>query len=218
MALSKFNFNSFDVTTVASAGLGFNASANGFSTINPGSMTLIKTITASSDSAVNFVHGSSDVVLDSTYPIYLFKIINVHVANNDAHFRVNFSIDSGSNYNVAKTTTYFRAQHTETGSSSFSYNDLDQANGTDYTGLSDSLMNANDASSSGEMYLFNPSSTTFVKHFLGKFNAMAHANFSGTGYSSGYMNTTSAINAVSFKHSSGNIDSGTFKLYGIKDS
>ena len=87
-----------------------------------------------------------------------------------------------------------------------------------FTGLSDSLMNANDASSSGEMYLFNPASTTFVKHFLGRFNAMGHANFSGNGYSAGYINTTSAVNGVSFKHSSGNIDSGTFKLYGIKDS
>ena len=78
MALSKFNFNSFDVTTAASTGLGFNASANGFSTINPGAMTLIKTVTASNASGIEFVHGSSDVVLDSTYPVYLFKFINIH--------------------------------------------------------------------------------------------------------------------------------------------
>ena len=194
------------------------ADAGAFS-VGLGSMTLIKTVTASSSATVNFVHGASSVVLNDTYPIYVFKLTDIHVANNDAHFTVNFSIDSGSNYNVTKTTAYFRAQGSENGSgSNVAYNDLDQAQGTGYTGLSDSLMNANDASSSGEMYLFNPASTTFVKHFLGRFNAMGHANFAGTGYSAGYINTTSAVNGVSFKHSSGNIDSGTFKLYGIKDS
>ena len=199
-----------NAVTIADAGA-FSASL--------GAMTLIKTITASSSATVNFVHGASSVVLDGTYPIYVFKITNIHVANNDAHFTVNFSIDGGTNYNVVKTTTYFRAQGSENGNgSNISYNDLDQANGTDYTGLSDSLMNANDASSSGEMYLFNPASTTFVKHFIGRFNAMGHADFAGTGGSAGYINSTSAVNAVSFKHSSGNIDSGTFKLYGIKDS
>ena len=99
MALTKFNFNSFDVTSAASKGLGFNASANGFSTIDPGAMTLIKTLTASSDSTLSFVHGSSDVVLDSTYPIYLFKFINVHPSSTDVNgesFKFNFSIDSGS--------------------------------------------------------------------------------------------------------------------------
>ena len=194
------------------------ADAGAFS-VSLGAMTLIKTVTASSSATVNFVDGASSVVLDDTYPIYLFKITNIHVASNDAHFRVNFSIDGGSNYNVAKTTTYARAQNTESASNgNFTYNDLDQANGTDYTGLSDSLMNANDASSSGEMYLFNPASTTFNKCFLGRFSAMAHADFAGTGYSAGYVNSASAVNAVSFKHSTGNIDSGTFKLYGIKDS
>jgi hypothetical protein len=102
MALSKFNFNSFDVTSVASTGLGFNASANGFSTINPGAMTLIKTLTASSSSTISFVHGSSDVVFDSTYPLYLFKFINIHPASNDYHFQMNLTADSGSNYNVEK--------------------------------------------------------------------------------------------------------------------
>ena len=199
-----------NATTIADAGA--------FS-VSLGAMTLIKTVNASSSATVNFVHGASSVVLDGTYPIYLFKITNIHVASNDAHFRVNFSVDGGSNYNASKTTTYFRAQGSENGNgSNISYNDLDQANGTDYTGLSDSLMNANDASSSGEMYLFNPASTTFVKHFIGRFNAMGHADFAGTGGSAGYINSTSAVNAVSFKHSSGNIDSGTFKLYGIKDS
>ena len=115
MALTKFNFNSFDVTSAASTGLGFNASANGFSTINPGAMTLIKTLTASSDSTLSFVHGSSDVVLDNTYKTYVFKFINCHPGDNGPNLNVNFSIDTGSNYNVTKTTTFFHSRHDEDG-------------------------------------------------------------------------------------------------------
>ena len=108
MALTKFNFNSFDVTSAASKGLGFNASANGFSTIDPGSMTLIKTLTASSSATLSFVDGSSDVVLDNTYPVYMFKFINIHPASNDYDFKFNLSADTGSNYNVTKTDNVFR--------------------------------------------------------------------------------------------------------------
>ena len=199
-----------NATTIADAGA--------FS-VSLGAMTLIKTVTASSSATVNFVHGASSVVLNDTYPIYVFKLTDIHVANNDAHFTVNFSIDSGSNYNVTKTTAYFRAQGAENGSgSNVSYNDLDQAQGTGYTGLSDSLMNANDASSSGEMYLFNPSSTTFVKHFIARTNVYLAHNVSQTQYVAGYCNVTAAIDGVKFEFTSGNIETGIIKLYGIKDS
>ena len=104
MALTKFNYNSFDLTTAASKGLAFNSSANGFSTSSSTAMTLIKTLTASSSGTLAFVDGSSDVVLDNTYPIYLFKFINIHPGTDSKNFKVNFSIDSGSNYNVTKTT------------------------------------------------------------------------------------------------------------------
>ena len=108
MALTKYNFNSFDVTSAASTSLGFNASANGFATISPGSMTLIKTITASSSSTVNFVNGSSDVVLDSTYPIYVVKIISANIQTDNQDIVVNFSDDTSSHsYNLTKTDTYF---------------------------------------------------------------------------------------------------------------
>ena len=100
MALTKFNFNSFDVTTAASKGLGFNASANGFSTIEDTSIVLIKTITASSNSTISFVDGSSDVVLDNTYPVYMFKFINCHPASNNVYLDFQGSTDSGSNYNT----------------------------------------------------------------------------------------------------------------------
>ena len=220
MALSKFNFNSFDVTTAASAGLGFNASANGFSTISPGAMTLIKTLTASSSANLSFVDGSSDVVLDSTYPIYLFKFISIHPANNDAILQFNLSTDSGSNYNVAKTSTYFRALHNEGGSSTnlVYQTSHDLAQGTGMQDLAQGIGNDNDQCTVGTLHLFNPSSTTFVKNFTSRFNTYEGSDFSIDQYCGGYGNTASAIDAVKFAMSSGNIDAGTIKLYGIKDS
>jgi len=102
MALTKFNFNSFDLTTVASTGLAFNSSANGFDTAAAGAMTLISTNTISSGvSSSSFTSG-----IDSTYDTYVFKIINCHPAS-DAHFTFNGSTDGGSNYNVTKTSTNF---------------------------------------------------------------------------------------------------------------
>ena len=220
MALTKYNFNSFDVTSAASKALRFNSSANGFATISPGSMTHIKTLTASSSANLSFVNGSSDVVLDSTYPVYLFKFINLHPATNDYHFMLNFSIDSGSNYNVTKTTTYFRARHKEDDNTAeLGYSSgFDITQGTGDVHIFDSVSTNNDASWSGEMYLFNPSSTTFVKHFTSRIQGMSNSPLSNDVYSAGYANTTSAVNGVKFLVNSGNIDAGTIKLYGIKDS
>ena len=222
MALTKFNFNSFDVTTAASKGLGFNASANGFSTIDPGAMTHIKTLTASSSGTLSFVDGSSDVVLDNTYPIYLFKFINIHPATDQVNFQFNMSADTGSNYNVTKTTTFFESFHREDdGGTSLGYMTAkDLAQGTGFQDLIGILGNNNDDNCNGELYLFNPSSTTFVKNFISRLSGNYR---SGLGaeidhYAAGYGNTTSAVDAIQFKMSSGNIDSGTIKLYGIKDS
>ena len=215
MALTKFNFNSFDVTSAASKGLGFNASANGFSTIDPGAMTLISTTTASSDSTVDITSG-----IDSTYPVYLFKIINVHGATDDTQFKFQGNVSGESGFNETITSTYFKAGQNEAGD----YTILgygagsDQAQGTNYQTISENMGNANDECGSGELYLFNPSSTTFVKHFLVKFQHQQHASQSYQSYVGGFFNTTSAIDEISFKFASGNIDSGTFKLYGIRDS
>ena len=219
MALTKFNFNSFDVTSAASKGLGFNASANGFSTIDPGSMTLIKTLTASSSATLSFVDGSSDVVLDNTYPTYVFKFINIH-PSTAAQLKCNFSVDGGSNYNVTKTTTSFVAQHLENGTyPTLTYQAVrDLAQSTSDMFISSSLVADNDGNFCGSMTLFNPSSTTFVKHFISRGNSMNTDPGSVDDYFAGYGNTTSAINAVIFKMSSGNIDAGTIKLYGISDS
>ena len=219
MALTKYNFNSFDVTSAASKALGFNSSANGFATIDAGSMTLIKTLTASSSANLSFVDGSSSVVLDNTYPVYLFKFINIHPATDGELFQVNFR-DGGSSYDATKTSTYFYAQHGEDGNNgeivySGTY---DLAQSTSAQSINDIAGNANDESISGEMYLFNPSSTTFVKHFIARSHYSGHDEQSRDDFIAGYCNVTAAIDGVQFSFASGNIDAGTIKLYGIKDS
>ena len=207
MALVKHNNNSISaVTSMAS--------------LTTGSMTLIKEQTASSSASISFVDGSSDVVLDSTYPIYLFKIINCHPSNDEVDFSFQGSTNSGSSYGVTMTSTGFSAYHKEDGSSSgVGYeSQLDQAQGTGFHQLSYDTSNDNDHVISGELFLFSPSSTTFVKHFLARTSNNHYNNFELDTYSGGYFNTTSAINGIQFKFGSGNIDAGTIKLYGIKDS
>jgi hypothetical protein len=220
VALTKYNYNSFDLTTAASKGLAFNSNANGFETSSAGSMTLIKTLTASNSANLSFVHGSSSVVLDNTYPVYLFKFINIHTASDNQKLQFNMSTDSGSNYNVAKTTTCVQHYHYENDVEAvFAYDtgdDAAQATGN-ITLTAAGIGSDNDESLSGEMYLFNPSSTAFVKHFLITVNVHINALSLQT-IMGGHGNTSSAIDAIKFLPASGNIDSGTIKLYGIKDS
>ena len=211
MSLVKHNNNSISaVTSMAS--------------LTTGSMTLIKEQTASSSASISFVDGTSDVVLDSTYPIYKFEFINCHPASNSVTFRFNLSTDGGSNYNVTKTTTAFVSLNAENDSASaLGYQtNWDLAQSTSDQILVTTMNTASDESASGTMYLFNPSSTTFVKHFIATsnfiYNDTVSAIFSQNWFVAGYGNTTSAINGVRFQMSSGNIDSGTIKLYGIKDS
>ena len=184
------------------------------------SLTHIKTLTASSSDTLSFVDGSSDVVLDSTYPIYLFKFINIHPETNSKELRFNGSTDSGSNYNVTKTSTSFEVAHYEDASlTNFRYRtDQDQAQSTAFHPLIADIGNLDDECAVGSMYLFNPSSTTFVKNFIIEFQNYVANNQSQQNFSGGYFNTTSAVDAIQFKMNTGNIDSGTIKLYGIKDS
>ena len=182
-----------------------------------GTMKLIKTLTASSSGTLSFVDGTSDVVLDNTYRTYFFKFINIHCATDDTHFEFNMSIDAGSNYNVAKTTTFFLAQHSENDDTAqVAYNaSFDLAQGTGFQSLAINQGNANDEGISGELWLFGLSSTTFVKHFMSNVNNVAYVDRSFNNYSAGYGNTTSAVDAIQFKQSSGNIDAGDICLYGI---
>jgi len=207
MALVKYNNNSISAVTSASS-------------IPSGAMTHIKTLTASSSATLSFVDGSSDVVLDNTYPIYVFKFINIHPASDDISFQFQGSTNSGSSYGVTITSTHFRATHGEDGSSgALAYiTGGDLAQSTSYQLLAGSVGNDADQNLGGELFIYNPSSTTFVKHFTGNFQSIAHSNRTNNQYPAGYFNSTSALNAFNFKFSSGNIDSGSIKLYGIKDS
>jgi len=207
MALVKYNNNS--LSAITSTGL------------TAGAMTLIKSQTASSSSTISFVDGTSDVVLDSTYPIYLFKFINCHPGTDNANFTFNGSIDAGSNYNVTKTTSLFRAYHYEDGSTGAGMGyrtSQDIAQGTGFQDLTDSIGNDNDSSMSGKLWLFSPSSTTYVKHFMAETMSVYQDTLAWHGFIAGYFNDTNDIDAIQFKMDDGNIDAGTIKLYGIKDS
>ena len=220
MALTKYNYNSFDVTPVASKAVGFNSGANGLTTVTEGSMVLIKTLTASSSATISFVDGTSDVVLDNTYPIYLFKFVNAHPETNSVDLQFNGSSDTGSNYNVTKTTTAFQAYQTESGAAtSLMYEpSQDIAQGTGFQGFFSYVGNDNDQSVSGELYVFAPSSSTFNKNFFSRTSTYTANNHCYDTYSSGYFNTATPITRFNFKYTGDTIDSGTIKLYGLQAS
>ena len=198
-------------------------SATAFGSITGlGSMVFIKKQTASSSSTISFVDGTSDVVLDDTYKEYLFTFNNIHPSNDETGFHFNLSTDTGSNYNVTKTSTFINAYHGESdsyvGGGGVGYNTgFDLAQSTGVQRLSGDTDADNDTAMSGEMWLFSPSSTTYVKHFMTITNQVSTA-YSQEVFIAGYGNTSSAINAIQFSQNSGTIQSGTFKLYGIKDS
>ena len=186
-----------------------------FANASGGTLTLLSTQTASASATISFTTG-----LDSTYDEYIFKFINIHPATDGAEFQFNLSTDSGSNYNVTKTTTFFRAYHDEADTTTtLQYlADSDLAQSTGYQLFLREIGNDNDQSGSGILTLFNPSSTTYVKHFIATGNVAMAANYTMNYYIAGYGNTTSAINAIRFQFTSGNIDDGIIKLYGVKKS
>ena len=188
-------------------------------TLPTGALTLINTTTISAGtSSVSFTSG-----IDSTYDSYIFKFINIHPSRNDDDFAINFSTDGGSNYNVTKTTSLFRAYHFENDSAAvLQYQSAqDLAQSTAFQQLTDNLGNGADESMSGTLQLFNPSSTTFVKHFISRTSGYYEGDANFDYYIAGYANTTSAINAVQFQmqddsnNARGNIDDGIIKLYGV---
>ena len=185
-----------------------------------GAWTFIKKLTASSDSSLSFVDGTSDVVLDSTYKEYIFYFVNLHPAS-DANFTFNGSTDGGSNYNVTKTSTNFRAYHAESGSAAeVSYRtgaDLAQSTSYEILDADGSVSTHSDSGFCGYLHLFNPADTTFVKHYISVTNGMVSGEASQTSnnYNAGYMNTTSAVDAIDFKFASGDIDAGSIFLHGL---
>ena len=203
MALVKYNNNSISSVTALGS-------------LSSGDMNLITTNTISSGvSSSSFTSN-----INSTYDTYLFKFINIHPASNNVTWSVNFR-DGGADFDATKTTTNFLANHTEAGGGAgLSYStSQDLAQSTNYAPFNENTYGTDaDASLCGEMFLFAPSSTTFIKHFIIRNTHMATNPGSRQDYSAGYCNVTAAIDGVDFKFSSGNIDSGVIKMYGLSKS
>ena len=183
------------------------------SAVSGGAMTLLETQTASSSATLSF---TSDI--DDTYDEYVFKFYNIHPATNGVD--LTFQSDTGTNtsYNQTMTTTAFYSENTEAdggGGSAYSTG-RDQAQGTAFQQISDDIGNGNDECTSGSLTIFSPSSGTFVKHFISLVNGYHEGNYSQAWHHAGYFNTTTALTRFQFKMSSGNIDAGVIKLYGIK--
>ena len=200
MALLFANNNSLSAITTKPSGLSGSA------------MTLLSTQTASSSATISFTSG-----IDSTYDEYVFKFIDIHPATDEAYLTFQGNAAGGSGYNETITSTDFRAYNAEDGSATaLQYSAaFDQAQGTSFQPITQEIGNDNDQCASGTLQIFAPSDTTFVKHFLSASQYSWAGDYSMRDFTAGYFNTTSAIDEIQFKMSSGNIDSGVIKLYGI---
>jgi len=177
-----------------------------------GAWNFIAKQTASADATINFTSG-----IDSTYKEYIFTFNNIHPETDNQDIQFNASVDSGSSYDVAKTTSTFQAQHDEADSeTALQYNtDRDLAQGTGAQRFSLQIGNANDECVAGTLHIFSPSDTTFVKHYSAIVNGYNGSDYSQQLFTGGYMNTTSAVDAIQFSFQSGDIDAGSISLYGI---
>ena len=203
MALVKYNNRSIlNVTALDS--------------IASGGMNLITTNTISSGVSSSSFTSS----IDSTYDTYIFKYINMHPATDATELQFQVSTNGGSSYGVDITSTAFQAYHIEGDNSQgvAYYTADDLAQSTNFQNLCNNVGNGNDESMSGTLYLFNPSSTTFVKHWMNNSHSYSGGDFALNGFQAGHFNTTSAVNAVQFKMTGGNIDSGVIKMYGLSKS
>jgi hypothetical protein len=198
-------------TLFTSDGAGTLSSVN--SALAPAGPILISTHTASGSSSIEITSG-----IDSTYDEYMFVFTDINPATDNVKFQFNGSDDASSHtYDITKTTTYFDAQHTEAGPYGAIYykTNHDLAQSTGYQSLGYELGSDADQCLAGELHLFNPASTTYVKHFYYVGNYSQNAEYTLNPYVAGYFNTTSAITALNFKMNSGNFD-GVIQMYGIK--
>ena len=182
--------------------------------VSGGALTLLETQTASSSATIDFTSG-----IDNTYDSYIFKFIDIHPETDDTSLTFQVSTNSGSSYGVNITSTVFQAYHDEgdIDTNLRYWTDHDLAQSTSFQPLLLRLSNDNDHGNAGTLQIFNPSSTTFVKHFISNVQTVYYytAGYSMNNYVAGYVNSTSALDAVQFKMSSGNIDAGIIKLYGV---
>jgi len=213
-AIARNAANNITTAGVFTSGAITNSSVTGITVLANASdgITFISSQTASNSASLSFTSG-----LDSTYKAYKFVFVNINPATDNVQFEFNMSTDSGSNYNVTKTTTYFYAYLFEnnTGGVLTYEGSYDLAQSTSFQTLSNNVGSGADECCVGTLTLFNPSSTTYVKHFISNTNQYDRADGSVNTFIAGYGNTTSAVNAIRFQMSSGNFD-GTIYLYGIK--
>ena len=213
MALSKVDYNSLNVTAAASKALKWNSGADGFETGDvAGALVLLDTFTSDgSDSTATFASN-----IDSTYKEYIFKFFNIHPETDNKDFGVQFR-DGGSSYDATITTTYFHAVHQEDdGGTSLAYiSGHDEVQSTSPQILGEGISSDADHGSSGYLHLFDPSSTTFVKHFIAQFQDTRHSDISANCFMAGYCNVTAAIDGVQFAMNSGEIQGGVIKMYGV---
>jgi len=181
-------------------------------TLATGALTLLSTQTASSSASISFTSG-----IDSTYDSYIFKFINIHPATDNANFSFQADTGTNTNYNQTITSTYFASYQTEDGSTAaLQYvSGQIQHQGTAFQTLVDAVGNGNDESCSGTLQIFQPSSSTFIKHFIARSHGYNGSDYSTDLFCAGYINTATAITRVQFKFSSGNTDSGIIKFYGV---
>jgi hypothetical protein len=204
MPLIKYNNQSLSSITTLPA------------SIPTGKLKIISSQTASNSASISFTTG-----LNSTYKVYKFVFVNIRPVTDNVNFTFNMSTDSGSNYNVTKTSTLFKANANEAGNDNAFFYDtgIDLAQSTGFQVLTgNGIGNASDKNLCGYLDLFNPSSTTYVKHFISRNNSLISSDYTVDSYVAGYGNTTSAINAIRFQMSSGNISAGTIYLYAIDNS
>jgi hypothetical protein len=213
-AIARNAANNITTSGVFTSGAITNDSVTGITVLANAAdgITFISSQTANNSSSISFTSG-----LTSTYKAYKFVFKDIHPRTDTAAFQFNMSTDSGSNYNVTKTTTLFYAAHLEDGSATALTYDtaIDLAQSTAFQTIANGCGSDADQDTSGTLTIFNPSSTTYVKHFIATLNSAHDANYSFSWNIAGYGDTTSAINAIQFKMSSGNFD-GTIYLYGIK--
>jgi len=215
-AIARAAANNITTSGVFTSSAIANSSVTGITVLANASdgITFISSQTASNSASISFTSG-----LDSTYKAYKFVFINIHARTDAVQFQFNMSTDGGSNYNVTKTTTFFRSYADEAGTDSglvyVSSGDLAQS--TSYQPLCWYIGGDADQANSGSLDLFNPASTTYVKHFLSKWSVITENDQNTSPHVAGYGNTTSAVNAVRFQMSSGNFD-GTIYLYAIDNS
>ena len=177
-----------------------------------GNMVLISTSTGSGVASIEITSG-----IDSTYKLYIIKFYNVRPVSDGAEFQWQVNAVGGSGFNETITSTYFEARKTESGGgTTFTYDGgNDQANATGYQYIAQGVGSEADESAVGELFLFSPSNTTYAKMFYSTSNMTQSGTQTSNDFAGGIINTTSALDEISFKFSTGNIADGTIKLYGV---